>query len=1158
MSGRPCVSVSRGSTREVVELNADALTIGRVLCDFIIDNPRISRRHLRLKLQGETVFACDESANGTMLNGIRMVRGEAVALKEGDELRIVFKEDMLPKPPQAICAEECKKLKVVFVFHMDADEARRHVAQATAQATAAAGTPAATAAAAASSAPAYEQEQQTDKAAEAAAEQAEVVQVSTRSARPACVSRPCSAALSPPPAARAPFTVLSPQQAGAPPSPPPPSPRVNAEEAKEDVEEDADEAWRRVAQATAAAAAPAAAAAAAASSDKAAPAKQAASPARGRTPFSVLTSQQAGAPPSPPQASPSAQDESMPDYVDPLPVESIHGRDDDVDDDDDDSEGEGLGRGAAARRDLGLSCSDEGEDEDEYEVELIVQARGRGSGRRYRVRWQGFTEDHDTWEPAEHLHPQLIAEFESEELAEEGGDKAAAAGDEAAEHLGGYGGLGGRGRGGRGQGGRGRSGRHGRGGSSGAQQQQRRSAAKQHVLPKKPRLTSPTARLLASFRVERTGNPDGISVDQCKQTLALIRAQSADHGSESSGALASYHKEAYPTPENESYTALVGVVGDLVEGRGANDLRVGISAAADGELGKLLAETYPDLIVHQSDLRPGQAPDVYGIDADAHPLNADGVRIADGGADVALARNCFYDMQTTFLTLQSMCRVLCLNGVMAVACIRKQLGNVSAFLLEAERLGVLTVTDFAPIRLVASRDKGAFDGYKIVAIRTGVPSGDLRGLPILLGSTCRAPGIGGAQLAKTMLAGLTVAIEREAVETRTGALPYRCARLEHAYMSVAAGEAVLRWSGILTNTDAAVLYSAAMDINASGARLTLAAMHLGLRTELGLLDKYLTLNTTRLTAAQAAGDDKTKLAALRKEPGPPHEWFAKPVDELVGVHGSTPCIYLAYDVNKEGYKIGDACNGVHIRYGPDSDVKSIPLLRTPTSLSGPTSGGKPDLSGFRSCARESIETLVAASIGGGLGKASSMFGSLATLGAKPGRTSTSLKPGFVGATPAQLKVILKPGLVGATPAQLKGIFKPGSVGATPAQLALKGAQRSSRLSTGYRLSKGQLEAATPAQLKQQKRKEREAASNLSCTRCNFKFRSLNGLKRHQSSAHPYCVPGCLRHRRDDRSLMIGCDACDGWYHPDCLGVVPPDAEVDDDTPWVCPACSGGG
>ena len=64
---------------------------------------------------------------------------------------IVLKGDMLPKPPQAICAEECKKLKVVFVFHMDADEARQRAAQATAQATAAAVTPAATAAAAASS-----------------------------------------------------------------------------------------------------------------------------------------------------------------------------------------------------------------------------------------------------------------------------------------------------------------------------------------------------------------------------------------------------------------------------------------------------------------------------------------------------------------------------------------------------------------------------------------------------------------------------------------------------------------------------------------------------------------------------------------------------------------------------------------------------------------------------------------------------------------------------------------------------------------------------------------------------------------------------------------------------------------------------------------------
>ena len=129
MSGRLCVSVSHGSIREVVELKADGLTIGREASDFIIDDPRVSRLHLRLELDGETVSARDTSTNGTKLNGKRMVRGEAVALKEGDELRIVLKEDLMPTPPHAICPE---KLKVVFVFHLDVDEARRRVAQATA------------------------------------------------------------------------------------------------------------------------------------------------------------------------------------------------------------------------------------------------------------------------------------------------------------------------------------------------------------------------------------------------------------------------------------------------------------------------------------------------------------------------------------------------------------------------------------------------------------------------------------------------------------------------------------------------------------------------------------------------------------------------------------------------------------------------------------------------------------------------------------------------------------------------------------------------------------------------------------------------------------------------------------------------------------------
>ncbi len=56
MSGWPYVSVSRGSTGEVVELNADGLTIGREASDFIINDPRVSRRHLRLVLHGAALL----------------------------------------------------------------------------------------------------------------------------------------------------------------------------------------------------------------------------------------------------------------------------------------------------------------------------------------------------------------------------------------------------------------------------------------------------------------------------------------------------------------------------------------------------------------------------------------------------------------------------------------------------------------------------------------------------------------------------------------------------------------------------------------------------------------------------------------------------------------------------------------------------------------------------------------------------------------------------------------------------------------------------------------------------------------------------------------------------------------------------------------------
>jgi len=236
------------------------------------------------------------------------------------------------------------------------------------------------------------------------------------------------------------------------------------------------------------------------------------------------------------------------------------------------------------------------------------------------------------------------------------------------------------------------------------------------------------------------------------------------------------------------------------------------------------------------------------------------------------------------------------------------------------------------------------------------------------------------------------------------------------------------------------------------------------------------------------------------------------------------------------------------------------------------------LEGTRSFAREAIETLAAVAIGGGLGKAAAIYGSVATLGAKPGLTSASYKPGMVGATPAQQAATFKPGMAGATPAQLAAAFKPGMVGATPAQLAafrkpgLVGATAAQRkqVEVFFAASANSLankrallvEAGHGAQVEANKRKRARCkeidagrANDLVCNRCDIMYKSLTSLRQHERKAlHPYCVPGCIRNRRDDGSLMIGCDACDCWYHPDCLARPPVDAEDDEDTPWVCPPC----
>lgn len=83
--------VQIGFTREKLAQAARGLTLGRnsELCDFVVNDPSVSRRHARILLSGDAVMIEDmSSSNGTFLDGNQLEPYQATGLAAGARIRL--------------------------------------------------------------------------------------------------------------------------------------------------------------------------------------------------------------------------------------------------------------------------------------------------------------------------------------------------------------------------------------------------------------------------------------------------------------------------------------------------------------------------------------------------------------------------------------------------------------------------------------------------------------------------------------------------------------------------------------------------------------------------------------------------------------------------------------------------------------------------------------------------------------------------------------------------------------------------------------------------------------------------------------------------------------------------------------------------------------
>lgn len=90
------------------------LTLGRhaALCDLVIDDPTVSRRHLRIGRTGDGLYIEDvNSLNGTLLDGAWLLPFEPVNLEEGAELSLGNVVLRVTRDPDSLDTDKEDKLQ---------------------------------------------------------------------------------------------------------------------------------------------------------------------------------------------------------------------------------------------------------------------------------------------------------------------------------------------------------------------------------------------------------------------------------------------------------------------------------------------------------------------------------------------------------------------------------------------------------------------------------------------------------------------------------------------------------------------------------------------------------------------------------------------------------------------------------------------------------------------------------------------------------------------------------------------------------------------------------------------------------------------------------------------------------------------------------------